>query len=134
MTKIVPYVRLTKKTIDTETKYTLEVMLPIAGTEKDVTVLENTPLTIETTEQLKYDINYDVRITTSNPFSATEYVLTTIPLSPETEPLTHKLISNVIVVRVAPPGTKKEQFGKSYTPETDGKTIIQFEDAVDLSI
>ncbi|MCJ8291038.1 MAG: hypothetical protein HRT58_14695 [Crocinitomicaceae bacterium] len=121
MSDINPYVRLTKKTIDTKTKYTLEVMLPIEGTnasDAGVTIDHNGPVIIKPGEDLPFGADYAVHLITSNTSSPDKYVLVKVDLSPI--PSSNKIIVSVF-------SSPKLLRG----PETSGKTIIQFEDAID---
>ncbi|PHR23543.1 MAG: hypothetical protein COA38_17065 [Fluviicola sp.] len=128
MSDINPYVRLTKKTIDTETKYTLEVMLPIEGTnasDAGVTIDYNGSVMTTPGEEAPFGANYAVNLRTSNPLSPDKYVLIKVDLSTTVLEQPPILTSNRIIVSVF----SSPKLGKG--PETSGKTIIQFEDAID---
>lgn len=116
MSAINPYVRLTIK----DGKYYLHVMLPISGTEKNVEVEFNGTQTMDSE-----GIDYIVRFKTTLGYSGKEYVLTTLVLDPF-NPLSG-LTSKRILVLVNSNNLAAHHKG----PKADGKTIIQFEDALE---
>ncbi|MCJ8290817.1 MAG: hypothetical protein HRT58_14245 [Crocinitomicaceae bacterium] len=119
MCAINPYVHLTTK----NGKYYLQVMLPISPSEENVKVEEVTVEVNLKENQIKYSegIGCIVILRTEQTYSADNYVLLNdIEINPS-----EQIASSKIQIEVNP-----NEDGVFTNPETGGKTIIQFEDAV----
>ncbi len=108
-----PYVRLSA---DADQNYTLEVMLPISASA-EVSVDDGT-FEPDATLGLPEFVNYQVRLTSQASINTSEYKLVTVPLN-------HEAGTNGIVVYYF-----RDHCLDGKGPEVNGRTIIQFEDAV----